>query len=127
MYPAGIRVKVLHFVAHANQLAAAFVFPPLPAHAQLAVFNSPLARITAAVVTIPRAVVFELERRRSACKACSRKAFALMKAIAFSVERATPAASLCALAAPVREGSATVASASDDRFFVLIVFAVNNF
>ena len=96
MYRADIRVKVLDFVAHANQLAAAFVFPPLPAHAQLSVFDPPLPRITAAVVTIHRAVVFELERRRSARKACRRKAFALMKVMAFSVERATPAAPLCA-------------------------------
>ena len=50
VYRACIWVKVMNFVANANQLAAAFVFPPLPAHAQLAVFNSPLPRITAAAV-----------------------------------------------------------------------------
>ena len=117
----------MNFALHANQLAATFVFPALPAHAQLAVFNPPLPRITATVLAIHRAFVFELQRRRSARKACSRKAFALMKAVASAVVSATPAVSLCALAAPVREGSATVASASDDRFFVLIVFALNNF
>ena len=72
---------MLDFALHANQLAAAFVFPPLPAHAQLSVFHPPLAGITAAAVitvfAVHRAVVFELERRRSARKACSRKAFAL--------------------------------------------------
>ena len=78
VYRAGIRVKVLDFVTHANQLAAAFVFPPLPAHAQLSVFNAPLPRITAAVVAIHRAVAvaFELQPRRAAGQACSRKAFA---------------------------------------------------
>ena len=78
MCRACIRVKVLDFVTHANQLAAAFVFPPLPAHAQLSVFNAPLPRITAAVVAIHRAVAvaFELQPRRAAGQACSRKAFA---------------------------------------------------
>ena len=79
MYRAGIRVKVMDLIAHPNQLAAAFVFPPLPAHAQLAVFNPPLPRITAAVLAIHRAVVFELQRRRSASEPCSRKAFTLDK------------------------------------------------
>ena len=83
VYRADIRVKVLDFVAHANELAAAFVFPLPPAHAQLSVFNPPLARITAAaVVAVHRAVVFELERRRSARKACSQL---------FGVQRITPA------------------------------------
>ena len=121
MYRACIRVKVLDFALHANQLAAAFVFPPLPAHAQLSVFNPPLPRITAAVVTIHRAVVFELERRRSASRRVAEWLLPLMKAVASSVVSATPAAALCALAAPAKESRATVANASDDRSFMMIL------
>ena len=95
VYRAGIRVEVLDFALHAHQLAAAFVFPPLPAHAEFAVFNPPLPEITAAavitVLAVHRAVVFELQRRRVA-----ERLLPLMKAVASSVESATPAASLCA-------------------------------
>ena len=95
MYRAGIRVKVMNFVAHANQLAATFVFPPLPAHAQLSVFNLPLPRITAAaVVTVfwPHIVPLSLNCSEGVPPA-SRVAewlLPLMKAIASSVERAAP-------------------------------------
>ena len=44
----------------------------------------------------------------------------LMKAIASSVVSATPAASLCALAAPGKENRATVANAHDDRFLMMM-------
>ena len=68
VYRTGIRVKVMDFALHANQLAAAFVFPPLPAHAQLSVFDPPLPGITAAVATAfwPYIVPLSLNRSEGA-------------------------------------------------------------
>ena len=101
MYRACIRVWVLDFIAHANQLTAAFVFPALPAHAQLAVFNPPLPRITAAAVitVLPYIVPLSLNCSEGVPPA-SRVAERLlpwMKTVASSVESATPVALVFAL------------------------------
>ena len=131
MYRTGIRVQVMDLVTHPNQLGAAFVFPPLPAHAQLAVFNSPLPRITAAAVitVLPYIVPLSLNWSEGVppARRVAERLLPLMKAVASSVVSATPAASLCALAAAGKENRATVANANDDRFFMMILFALNNF
>jgi len=40
-----IRVQVLNFIANPHKLAATFVFPLAPSHAQFAVFNPPFAGV----------------------------------------------------------------------------------
>ena len=100
VYRARIRVKVMDFAAHANQLAAAFVFPPLPTHAQLAVFDAPLPGITAAAVVtaLPYIVPLSLNCREGVppARRVAESLLPLMKAVASSVVRGTPAASVCA-------------------------------